>query len=116
MKFALVATVFAALASTGFAESPSIRANDAPGAATTTIGAASTGGGAPADVVGVITADKKKHQRRGLGNKANGKDPDGYMYKHCCNDDWYCGGETKESKSTITRRHHTRTQCRRGAP
>jgi hypothetical protein len=92
MKLALFAIAFVALASTGFAES-SIRANDAPGAATT-IGAASIGGGTSADVVGGITADKnKKHQRRGLGKKADGKDSDGYMCKLCCNDDWYCDGD-----------------------
>jgi hypothetical protein len=85
MKLALFATAFAALASVGFAES-SIRANDA--------GVATTGAGdAPAAVVGEVAGDKKRNKRRGLGKKADGKDPDGYLCKNCCNDDWYCGGD-----------------------
>jgi hypothetical protein len=101
MKFTLFTTALAAIASVGFAESSSIRVNDAGGAATTTLGAAAatrtTEGASAASVVGEVTSttDKKnqRHHPRGLGKKADGKDPDGYMCKHCCNDDWYCGGD-----------------------
>jgi hypothetical protein len=82
MKLTIVATLFAALASTGFAESsfgattPSVR-GDAPAAADVTIdGAKNQDDRAAAG------------KRRGLGKKAIGKDPAGYGCKLCCNDDW----------------------------
>jgi hypothetical protein len=46
------------------------------------------------DHAGKRRRDLAKGGRR-LGKKADGKkNPDGYyMYKLCCNDDWYCVGD-----------------------
>ena len=89
MKLTLFATAFAALASTGFAES-SIRVNDANAATTIGAAATTTGGDAPAAAVDGGVAPMDKPAQRGLGKKADGKNPDGYMCKLCCNDDDHC--------------------------
>ena len=95
MKFSLFALTFVAIASTGFA-GPSMRAD------TTTMGVVTNDVGTPSadtniDAKNAVVDDRDGENHRdlakggrGLGKKADGKNPDGYMCKLCCNDDDHC--------------------------